>query len=523
MDTALLCLENGCKYSRKEHKDSDTIRCIICMKWFHVACVQESHPAALHTCSSCRTLASNVSNISEGMQSVMDTLGKLTRDISQMKTNQETLQTENETTKQDNALLRKEILSLRAELQRVQWPLQPSDSIDKPSLIVGSSVLRDVDNEKLANAYVHSISGGKIEDVVKYLTDIPTGKYNNVTLLVAGNDCDEDSSIVDIVQKYTDLIDLTKSKFGETIVASVLPRHDPNTTTIAERIDSLNAELQVICTEKGCKYTNNNCAFKMQDGKINDGFYLTERLSGKLVHLNDRGTTKLCELLSIKPKTNKVTKDRQRNMPPQRRYDSKDTTPRNVPPSWPRDAPQVARDNAIPRAPPPRPPATQQPSTWDRQPPPQHAPHPGTQQHTPAATAPAEHTPPRATGPAPPLTRLTDDDTSYARQPDRQYSYQQADYYGGTTSDHYSTYNPYNSGYRQPQQDNTTYDYERQTRYNDMQCYYCGERHDSSRCWFNIRVVCTYCKAEGHKAKNCPYAREHSNQSTQVTHATNYY
>ena len=503
---ALLCLESGCKFSRKEHKDSETIRCFMCTVWFHVKCVNETHPEALYTCGLCKNVSSNIRSVMQCMSTLVEKLDKLNTDFDHMKTKQDTLMKqfndinkENDTTKSDNALLRNEILTLRADLQQRDWPLQPSDSVDKPALFVGSSMLRDIDNDKISNAYVHSISGGKIQDVVTYLNDIPTGKYKSVTLLIGSNDCEDlSTSVTDITRNYTDLIQLAKSKVSETIIASILPRYCPDNTTVSERIDIINAELQVMCTENGSKFMNNNCAFKLQDGKINDGFYLPERHSGKLVHLNDRGTMKLCDLMGIKSTTNKVTKDRQRNKPQQFRNYRQGETAGHLP--APRDPPQVARGHPSSRIPPL--PVAEQPNqrapSWNTEPRPQHAPSRNvqqSQQHMRHNTVPDQRPPARAADPSLWRTQPT--------EPQRQYT-NQADYYSPTQTQ-YTGYEQY----RAPTPENTNRD--QQYQYSEHQCYYCGERHQSHLCWYRERVLCVNCNTEGHKEKNCPRARDNHN------------
>ena len=84
----------------------------------------------------------------------------------------------------------------------------------KPALIV-SSVLRDIDNDKAKDAYIHAISGGKIDDAAAYIRDVPHTKYGALTLLIGGNDCDSDEStcsVEDIVDRYKSLIDIAKIK-----------------------------------------------------------------------------------------------------------------------------------------------------------------------------------------------------------------------------------------------------------------------------------------------------------------------
>ena len=518
MATTLFCLEEGCKFARKDHKDSETIRCFMCMRWFHVKCVKETHPAALHACESCRSLATDVRSISSCLPAVMNKLDGLTEEMRNMKKSQDSLtkelkslRSEYDATKSDNALLKKEILTLRAELHKLEWPLQPSDNAEKPTLVVGSSVLRDVDNDRLSNAYVHSMSGGKIRDAANYINDVPAGKYNNVVLLIGGNDCDDPSlSLSEITKSYSDLIVQSKTKFGQTIVGSVLPRRNPENPTVTERIDTLNAELQILSADNDCTFIDNNIAFKLQDGTINDGYYLAERDTGKLVHLNDRGTTKLCEILNIKAKNNKVTKDRFKNNPQSRHLNQRQVSQSNVI----QEMPVVARENYTFKAQPRRPPTVAElppaPQAFPRSTHPRPSPGPNaarTQRAPPVTVAERASPPPAVVPDRRPPARPVD------AAPPRTWSYDRAPTY----TSHRSA-DDFDTNFTRPYaHDNST-----------NQCYKCGEQHNSRSCWYGEPLTCRLCRADGHKEKDCPnrdynYQSQHSYYSSPFVHESNFY
>ena len=487
-----LCLETGCKFARKEHKDSETIRCILCMNWFHVKCVDETHPKTIHTCISCRNTHSYVKNIMLSMTVLIEKIDRIDKTISNLGKDHDTLfkkfddvQKENESTKADNAILHKEILSLRAELHEVRWPLQPSDNQAKPIIVIGSSVLRDIDNEKIKNTIVHSISGGKIGDALQYVNDLPAGKYSTICLLIGGNDCDEPQTpTADIIKSYNELIGNAMTKCTNVTVASILPRRCPDNANISDRIDTVNAELQVLCADRGCNFIDNNTAFKLQDGSLNDGYYLIERQSPKLIHLNDRGTTKLCEILNIKPKDTKVTKDRIRNRtaPPRNHHTPETSKQKTV------SEPHWSRRNPASRGPPRH--DFQAPADF----PEQRAPA------RPRAPSPARHPPPAR--PTPRVSPRTADHSP-----------------SGSVVSGYESRLPHTTQYapprHAPQQHYTqpTHDYKNSDqqyydRYLHVGCYNCSEPHGLDRCWYTERLMCLHCKCLGHKEKNCPYTRQ---------------
>ena len=58
------------------------------------------------------------------------------------------------------------------------------------TLLVGSSLVRDMEQSHLVNTDVVCIPGGKISDVLKTVSQAETDKYARIALVVGGNDCD---------------------------------------------------------------------------------------------------------------------------------------------------------------------------------------------------------------------------------------------------------------------------------------------------------------------------------------------
>ena len=126
-----------------------------------------------------------------------------------------------------------------------------------------------------------------------------------------------------------------------------------------KKIDAVNAEMKVYCDDNQVDFVNNNLSFRLQDGNINDGYFLSDRQTKKVVHLNNRGTMKLCDNLKNKAKEGMVvTKDRS---PKPRQHQQPDRNQagsqfmNHGPPLHEQNAPQWARQRTSPRPPPQRP------------------------------------------------------------------------------------------------------------------------------------------------------------------------
>ena len=114
--------------------------------------------------------------------------------------------------------------------------------------------------------------------------------------MVGGNDCDSHNNdsrpVSDILEDYRLLIQDTKSKTHTVHVGSVCPRLKGQSVT--DRIDSLNAGLQVMCNEEECTFINNDESFKLSNGAANDEYLPSDR-----VHLSYCGTNRLAKNLAL--------------------------------------------------------------------------------------------------------------------------------------------------------------------------------------------------------------------------------
>ena len=433
------------------------VRCSLCMTWYHTICVdQADYTSAFYACAQCCTLAKNVTHISncmvtvitkiEAMKGSIDHLtieqGKLVREIKDIRI-------ENTTTKQDNAILRSELMKLRAELHEQHWKRL---DCKKPRLVVGSSVLRDIDETSLDNTKVMSISGGKLADVKEKLDNETPEHFGEITIVVGGNDCQDDKPVTDIVSAYKEVITIAKTKAPVIMISSILPRYSPDDTVTQQKIDTVNAELQATCEDAGAQFINNDDVFRLRDGTINDGYFLTERGGLKQVHLNDKGTSRLCQNLKITVKAGmKCTRIRSQR---QARFDHTDNGRQGLPPPphrghfAPIDPPRLPRDQR--EQSPPRP-------QWAR-------------------GGPFSRRPPSPERPQQPY-RPSDNDTQ-SRRP-----------------------------WPAPNQVNERPQYTTDNRSQNVQCHHCGDYgHVKRQCWYTEPIQCTMCYQYGHKSKACPFA-----------------
>ena len=145
---------------------------------------------------------------------------------------------------------------------------------------------------KLVGTKCECIRGGVIKDIQGAVDALPQNtKFARAVLVAGGNDCDSGADtyeVTDILAGCQDLI----SRAFEVSVSSICPRRKSDDFT--QRIKDVNAGLRVICEELGANFIDNDPAFYLQDGSINDGYLLPDG-----VHLTRATTNKLFSNLQL--------------------------------------------------------------------------------------------------------------------------------------------------------------------------------------------------------------------------------
>ena len=194
--------------------------------------------------------------------------------------------------------LRGAIAELNSQLSVNAWKNFRSQSKEKPTLVVGSSIIRDIAESNIENTDLICISGGRVRDAIDAVSKTPSDKYDRAVLCIGGNDCDprdlstkEEPSV--IVDRYEELIKLCKQKANSVTVSSVCPRISDNRDVMA-RIDSVNAGLQVLNGQENATFVDNTTSFHLKNNSINDAYYLVDG-----THLTYKGTNKLAQNLNL--------------------------------------------------------------------------------------------------------------------------------------------------------------------------------------------------------------------------------
>ena len=283
----LLCLP-CCKHNRKEKRECqkvNMIQCSICFLKFHEECVDaKKDDFACWPCPSCRAIPSNISKI-------FDILVPLQKVVQESKTSSDTvarslnqLETQCRFLREENTALQSKVDDLTRKLQDIQ------SKESKTSLVVGDSLLRDINPGCLVDTEVKVIPGGKVNDVLKHLQDDVSESLGRIVLAAGTNDCSSQDFECETTSKvFKDVINLAKQKVPESkdvCIMSVPPRTDSDVHQ--QKVDLFNACLCTVAQDTGTTFINNDPSFRLASGVINDGYLMSDGF-----HLNQYGTNRL--------------------------------------------------------------------------------------------------------------------------------------------------------------------------------------------------------------------------------------
>jgi len=158
------------------------------------------------------------------------------------------------------------------------------------TLLMGSSLIRDIDPSKLKHTDVVCVRGGHIKDFSREIDNMDK-TYDRTVMVLGGNDC-TDAEPEKVIDDYRNLMKKVKKKTKSLTVSSICPRLLP--TDIKSKIDTVNAGLQCLCIDENVSFMNNDPSFYLADGTVNDAYLLKDG-----VHLTYNAVNKLAKNLNL--------------------------------------------------------------------------------------------------------------------------------------------------------------------------------------------------------------------------------
>ena len=158
-----------------------------------------------------------------------------------------------------------------------------------PKLLIGTSLLRNVDPSKLSNWDVIAKGGASIDSLHNEICNLPESKQYSELIIVGGSIDLESKKVEEIVTDYQALI--SSSNAEKIKVSSVLPRKDKD---LKEKTKCLNEQLKSMCEKDGHTFINNDPMFHLMNGNINEAFLVSDGL-----HLSKHGLDSLLQTCDV--------------------------------------------------------------------------------------------------------------------------------------------------------------------------------------------------------------------------------
>ena len=301
-----MCFEATCKHNRKPKKANkalDCSQCTTCWTWYHDDCVNVKKDELLGTwpCPPCRLMPSNVKKMNDTVTQVLSMVTGLSSTVVEMKSICESSSHQLHQLKKEYEEIRSENENLRKQIEEMKKMIKDKENEvftegNCSHLVIGDSLLKSIDENKLDNTYVKSLQGADISDVMHRLNDTDD-IFMDITVCVGTNDCSNGDEFVPaaLTDTYKQLVNTAAKKvrdISKVKVVSIPPRIDDPKKQ--DRVKSLNACLCTVANETGATFIDNDPAFLLQDGSPNDGYLLTDG-----VHLSTTGTNRLVKNMRL--------------------------------------------------------------------------------------------------------------------------------------------------------------------------------------------------------------------------------
>ena len=286
--------------------DLEMVRCCLCARWYHIKCMAlPPDELGVWPCPDCRHLARDVKSTKTDIQKLVTAINGLT-DV--LRIQSENHQSEKRNLELKIQQLEKENAELSAknnEFENKFWESScgsqkaPNISASK-TLVIGSSLVRNLDEAKIDRSEVRSLSGAKMRDIATELEAMASDgvKYSRVAFLAGGNDASQPIESMDLegtMAAFNDAVKAAKELSSGVAVTEIPPRSQPphakdNIAALKANIVAAAAELSIACV-------SNQNYFLLQSNDTNDGYFYDH------VHLTIKGSDKLASAMGLKSKS----------------------------------------------------------------------------------------------------------------------------------------------------------------------------------------------------------------------------
>ena len=274
------------------------MECGFCQELFHRNCVGLKSRQSLWICPFCK-------EIPQTIQTLISQQGAQEKEIADLRNENVTLLNLVEEQRSSLAELQDTLNHQRDHHDCVVEPTDvpatddtpqpepvPSASSSNPApaqqtLIIGDSMIRDIQEKGLVKTTVQCLRGGRMANINAELIKINPEQYTAIVVHRDTNDCVSDTKSTEGSTHYEELIESIRDKAPSTklIISTICPRVDDAKNN--ERVQQFNRNLRVLATEKGCVLVDNDGNFYLRNDEVDKENLTLKGLHLSKVHVNE--------------------------------------------------------------------------------------------------------------------------------------------------------------------------------------------------------------------------------------------
>ena len=253
----------------------------------HLALILRSTEQTEHSINEVFTKLYSLNNKVSQMSNELLTQHKINSDLNQQTDSQSVII---QSLKDENVKLNNELTELKVKIVESKPPPK-----QKPILVIGSSIIRDLKSTNEDTLIVESISGAKFKDISSSLNKKAQNdkSYKEIVLVAGSNDCSQsenttESIMTDLENTVSEAMKITTS----VKISSILPRTDNGSAQL--KAESVNIQCKQFSDQNAhIKFISNDETFRLADISPNDGYLIDGH------HLTYTGSERLIKNLDI--------------------------------------------------------------------------------------------------------------------------------------------------------------------------------------------------------------------------------
>ena len=331
VDTEQIVAENGNLGSIDQDSDGDdgprSRTCLICAKKFQILNnnTSKDNHNTIQTCEKCSGMSEDISSLKVNFDKltvlVQTLVNGVTDEMKNIKESNAKLLLENNHLKQANTNLENELKLLKDKMTITGHDCPDGDKSMSTSLLIGSSLIRNIDEDKLDNTQVICMPGAYASDIRRKLDDLQSKgmRYERIYLVMGGNDASLGAEKINLEETLGEIqksVNTANTMAKSVTVASIPPRLSPEHAL--ENICTLNAHILSLCKDSDVTFAKNDQHFFTRDGQVNDGYLFDG------THLTIKGSNKLAQSLGLSCQNDDISSRKPRQT---KCYDHKAATP----------------------------------------------------------------------------------------------------------------------------------------------------------------------------------------------------